>query len=98
MVLLAALAALGLILAALNLVYWFFVVTRGEPRAKAWVERRYEVVLTRGRRGHWKARGSGSKLRLVGIELLQILYFMIAFVIWAAGIGAALALLALIAG
>jgi hypothetical protein len=43
---------------------------------------RFDVVITTGTRGTWRASGSGSKLRLIGIENLQLAYFMAAFLVW----------------
>ena len=76
------LAIVGVGCAALNLAYWYVVVTRGERRFRAWVERHYRVSIGHGHRGHWRVSGEGSKLRLLGIELLQLAYFMGAFVVW----------------
>jgi hypothetical protein len=79
----AVLGALGLAMAAANIAFWWYVVRHGDVRFRAWVERRFDVVITTGMRGHWRARGEGSKLRLLAIEFLQLAYFMAAFFGWA---------------
>jgi hypothetical protein len=76
--------ALGLAIAALNLWFWFRVV-RTEPRFRAWVERRYGVVITLRYRSHWKVSGSGSRLFDFALGWLQLAYYMAAYVVWAAG-------------
>ena len=58
-------------IAAANLAFWWYVVRHGDLRFRTWVMRR-----------HWRARGEGSKLRLVAIEFLQLAYFMAAFFGW----------------
>jgi hypothetical protein len=71
-----------LVLVPLNLGYWAFVVTRGERHFRAWVMQRFDVVITTGSRGTWRESGTGSKLRLIGIEMLQLAYFMAGFLVW----------------
>jgi hypothetical protein len=93
----AALWVLGLAIAAGNLYYWHLVVRRWEDPFRAWVERRYGVVVTRGGRGHWSVSGSGSRLRDLAIELLQLVYFMGAFVAWSVGMLLCVGLMSLVA-
>lgn len=76
---------LGLGVAAMNLAYWWLVVRRWEGRFRSWCERRYRVAITYGMKGHWQVSGSGPWYRRFAIELLQLAYFMGAFVVWAAG-------------
>jgi hypothetical protein len=76
------LVILAFAVASLNLGYWAFVVTRGERRFRAWVMQRFDVIITTGSRGTWRASGTGSKLRLAAIEILQIAYFLAAFLVW----------------
>jgi hypothetical protein len=77
---------LGLAGAALNLVYWWCVARRWEPRFRRWCESRYRVTITLGHKGHWTVIGDGSWLRRFAIEWLQLAYFMSAFVVWAAAL------------
>jgi hypothetical protein len=77
------LGVLGLAMAAANIAFWWYVVRHGDLRFRLWVERRFDVVITTGLRGHWRALGEGSKLRLIAIEFLQLAYFMTAFSAWA---------------
>lgn len=73
---------LSLALAALSIGYWALVVTRGERRFRAWVTHRFDVAITTGARGTWRAWGKGSRIRLLGIEMLQLAYFIAAFLVW----------------
>ncbi len=77
---------IGLGFAALNIVYWWLVVGRGSERFRRRCERRYGVVIELGGKGHWRVSGGGPWYRRLGIELLQLAYFMGAFVVWAAGL------------
>jgi hypothetical protein len=88
--------ALGLAGAALSLVYWFLVAKRGHERFRLYCERRFDVRITFGSRGHWRVEGKGSWLRRVGIESLELAYFMAAFVVWAAAMSFVLLAIALI--
>lgn len=90
---LALQASLGVVLAVLNLVYWWRVVGRGQRWFHGWCERRYDVRITMGFRGHWRVTGASSWLRRAAIEWLRLAYFMGAFAVWAvAVIGAVVAL------
>ena len=80
----ALLCVLGLGVAALNLWFWFRLI-RAEPRFRAWVERRYGVVITLGARGHWNVSGSGSRLLDFALEWLQLAYYLAGFALWALG-------------
>lgn len=80
MIALLALGALGLGFMALNLAYWFFVGRYGEPRLRAHCERRFGVAIERGHRGTWRV--VGSRPGHLGIELLQLVYFGAAFLVW----------------
>jgi hypothetical protein len=86
--------ALGLAVGLGNLYYWFRLV-RGEPRFREWVKRRYGVTITLTR-GHWNVRGSGSRLRDLGLEFLQLAYFMAGFFVWGLGMLLAVGLMSLI--
>jgi hypothetical protein len=86
---------LGLGVAALNLWFWFRLI-RAEPRFRAWVERRYGVVITLGARGHWNVSGSGSRLVDFALEWLQLAYFMAGFTVWALGLLVMLGMFALL--
>ena len=72
----------GLAMAVANIAFWSYVVRHGDVRFRAWVMRRFDVVISTGLKGHWRARGEGSKLRLLAIEFLQLAYFMAAFFVW----------------
>ncbi len=90
-------AVVGVLIACLNLVYWWLVVTRGTVRFRAWVEQRYHVTITNGYRGHWRVMGAKSKLHAFGIELLQFVFFMSAFFVWSIGMTLGFLLLQLVA-
>jgi hypothetical protein len=77
--------SIGLAGAALGLLFWFRLV-RAEPRFRAWVAERFDVTISTSMRGHWKVRGSGSWWGDLGIELLQLGYFMGGFVVWSIGL------------
>lgn len=77
---------LGLAGAGLNLVFWFFVVKRWQERFRLYCERRFDVRITLGSRGHWNVDGKGSWVRRSAIEWLQLAYFMGAFAVWAVAI------------
>ena len=87
--------ALGFALAAANLVYWWLVVRRWQERFRRYCERRYNVTISFGVKGHWNVAGDGSWLRRFAIEWLQLAFFMTAFVGWGAGMLAGIALLSL---
>ncbi|MBK9036001.1 MAG: hypothetical protein IPL61_32925 [Myxococcales bacterium] len=89
---------LGLAIAGANIGCWWYVVIPGERRFVAWVERRYQVQIARGMRGHWRVTGPGSKIRLFLIELLQLAYFMGAMVVWSAAMLIAVVALTLLHG
>jgi hypothetical protein len=74
--------ALGIVLAAGNLVFWWLVVRRWQDRFRRNCERRFRVAIGLTSRGHWNVTGDGSRLRLFAIEWLQLAYFMAAFVVW----------------
>ena len=76
---------LGVPLVVGNFAFWWYVVKRGQEGFRRRIERRYNVVVTLGSRGHWCVSGSGSRLKDFGIELLQLAYFMGASVLWSVG-------------
>lgn len=76
------LGALGLVAAVANIAYWMFVVTRGQQRFQRGLERRFNVVIDIGHKGHWRVSGGASALTRLAIELLQLGYFLAAFVVW----------------
>jgi hypothetical protein len=77
------LAVLGLVVAVANIAFWMFVVIRGHERFQRWVERKYDVVIEMGHKGHWRVSG-GSWPKRLAIEFLQLGYFLTAFLVWAA--------------
>jgi hypothetical protein len=77
------LGALGLLTAAASMAFWIFVATRAQERFRRRVERRYNVVIATGYKGQWRVSGSGSWLRRLAIEGLQLGYILAAFVVWA---------------
>lgn len=77
--------AIPLAAAALNIWFWLRLV-RGEPRFRAWVGQRFDVVITTSHRGHWKVHGTGSWWGDVALELLQLAYYMGGFSVWALGL------------
>lgn len=84
---LIVLSILGLAACAGNIAFWFYVMKRGEPQFQKWVEQRFQVHITRGHRGHWKVTsGARSAVQHLLIELLQLAFFMGAFVGWAIAI------------
>ena len=76
---------LGLGVVALNLWFWFRLI-RAEPHFRAWVERRYGVVIKLRMNAHWNVSGSGSRLLDFAIGWLQLAYYMAGFVVWAIGL------------
>jgi hypothetical protein len=78
------LGVLGLVVAVANFAFWMFVVTRGLERFQRRVERKYNVVIDIGHKGHWRVSGGGSWLRRLAIEFLHLAYFLTAFLVWAA--------------
>jgi hypothetical protein len=90
-------AAVGLVLAGANIVYWWFVVRRWHDAFRRWCERRYSVTITLGHRGHWLVSGSDKRWTTrFAIEMLQLVYFVAAFVGWAVGLLAGVAVIVLI--
>jgi hypothetical protein len=89
------LTALGLAIAAANLAYWWLVVRRWEGQFRLYCERRYNVSIKLGFKGHWTVTGEGSWLRRFAIEWLQLVFFLIAFIGWAAGMLLCVGLLSL---
>jgi hypothetical protein len=77
------LGAFGLIAAGANIAFWMFVVVRGQQRWQRWVERVFNVVIHVSHKGHWRVSGSVSWLWRLALELLQLAYFLIAFLVWA---------------
>jgi hypothetical protein len=77
---------LGSGLAVLSLVYWWLVSQRWSEPFRRWCERRYDVDITIGVRGHWQVSGSGSAFRRFAIGWLQLGYFMAAMVAWSIGL------------
>lgn len=94
--LVAALVALPAVIG--NLAFWWWVVRHGDDRARRWAEGRFGVTIERGPRGHWRVRGASSWLAGLGIELLQLLFFLGAFVVWAAALLAVVLVQQAIAG
>lgn len=72
-----------MVTAVANIAFWMIVVTRGQQRFQRIVERKFDVVIEVGHKGHWRVSGDGSWLRRLAIEFLQLGYFLIAFVVWA---------------
>lgn len=83
---LALLWVLGLSLAAGNLYSWHWTVRRGDDRFREYVERAFDVTIGKGHRGHWRVSSGRSRLGDVGIELLQLAYYMAAFLVWGAAL------------
>jgi len=78
------LGVLGLVVAVANIAFWKFVVIRGQERFQRRLERKFEVVIDIGHKGHWRVSGGGSWLQRLAIEFLQLGYFLTAFIVWAA--------------
>jgi hypothetical protein len=96
----AATIGLGIVVAAfavLNILFWMRVVTRWAEQFRRRCERRYGVVITIGFRGAWNVTGGGPWYRSLGIELLQLAYFMGAFVVWIIGMLCVVAVMSLLA-
>jgi len=89
------LGVLGLVVAVANIAFWMFVVIRGQQRFQRLVERRFNVVIEIGHKGHWRVSGGASWLRRLAIEFLQLGYFMTAFLVWAAAMLAVVGLFSL---
>jgi hypothetical protein len=77
----------GLFFAGFSLAYWIRVAGKGEDHFRESMERRFGVEISRTLRGHWKVRSGGPWIRGLGIELLQIAYFLVAFAGWSFGLG-----------
>ena len=73
---------LGLVIFAANLGYWHLVVRRGDERFCRYVERTLGVRITRTTRWHWSVSSDRSWLYNLGVELLQLAYYMVAFAVW----------------
>lgn len=71
-----------MIAAGANIAFWMFVVGRGQRRFQRHVERTYDVAIELGHKGHWRVTGDESWLRRLAIELLQLGYFLTAFLVW----------------
>jgi hypothetical protein len=90
-------SVLGLALAGGNVWFWWWVVRTGDARFRVRVERRYGVTIGRSFRGHWQiTSGQSSALKRFAIELLQLAYFMGAFVVWGLLLGLGVGLMALV--
>jgi hypothetical protein len=88
-------ALIGLALAAASLLFWSRVV-RSDGWFRTRVERRFDVTITMYR-GHWRVSSKRhSWLTRLGIELLQLAYFIGAFCAWALGLLLGLGLLWLV--
>lgn len=86
-------AAMGL-----NIGFWWLVMKRWSERWRRRCEHRYGVVITIGARGHWTVAGGGPWYRRLGIEMLQLAFFMGAFVVWALLMVGVLGVMSLIGG
>jgi len=86
--------ALGLV--AANLAFWAWVIRRGEDRFRLAVESHFDVTIKRGMRGHWTVVSNRSAITNFFLELLQLVFFLGAFVVWAAGMLGGVGLLALV--
>lgn len=89
-------SVLGILAAAASMTFWTFVARRWEGRFRERCERRYGVTITYSGRSQWHVIGPGAWYRRLGIELLQLAFFMGAFVVWAVGLLGVLGLMALV--
>lgn len=87
--------AMALSGAVLSWLYWRRLI-KTEPRFREWVAASFDVTISTTLRGHWKVRGSGSWWKDVGLELLQLVFFLGGFALWALGLLLLLGLLALL--
>lgn len=78
-------AALSIVLAVAGVVATFYIwVKLAGPGHEAWrrrCERRYNVTIGIGGKGHWEIRNGG--LRGFAIEFLQLGFYMALFALWA---------------
>lgn len=88
-----ALAVVGI---GLNLGFWWLVVTRWNERFRRRCERRYGVTIALRGRGAWHVVGGGRWYRRLGIEMLQLAYFMGAIFLWGFVVVGVIILMALI--
>lgn len=88
---------LGLAIVAANLWYWHLVVRRGDERFCRYVERTLGVVITRTVRWHWDVSSDRSWIYNLGVELLQLAYYMAAFAVWGLCMMAIVGLMSLLA-
>ena len=90
-------AVLSLGVAGLSIGYWWLAMTRWMERFRRRCERRYGVVIAM-ERGHWSVTSGGPWYRRLGIEMLQLAYFLGVFAGWAIGMGLGIGLLSLLFG
>lgn len=72
---------LGVFAALTNLVFWWWVVTRGDERARRLAESVLGVSITRGARGHWDT--DAGCLTQIAVFVGQLGFFVGAFAVWA---------------
>lgn len=82
---------LGVFAAITNLVFWWWVVTRGDERARQLAESILGVSITRGSRGHWEA--DAGCLTQIAVFVGQLAFFLGAFALWATLLVATVALM-----
>jgi hypothetical protein len=68
--------------AVLSIVYWFLLVTRGDPWARMRAGKAFGVNIVISSHGLWRVLGAPSALGALGIELLQPALYLVAFVVW----------------
>lgn len=91
------LTLLSLTAAGLGIALWWWALRRGEPRFRDWVALRCRVTIDRTRRGHWSVTAPDRSLpERLGIELLQIAFFLGAMLVWCVGMGVAVGALHLV--
>jgi len=78
----ASVIVLNISAALLSMLYWFLVVTRGDPWARMRAAKTFGVTIVVSTRGLWRVSGARSGLGAFGIELLQPAWYLGAFVVW----------------
>jgi hypothetical protein len=66
-----------------NLWLWYAAVTKWNSALRLWVAKRFQVEIEDPGRGSWKVVSPIAWYKKLGIECLQLAYFMILFCGWA---------------
>ena len=92
----AGMVVLGAVGMGLNFWFWWLAVTRWNERFRQRCERRYGVTIALRGRGAWHVVGGGPWYRRLGIEMLQLAYFMGVILGWGLVVTGVMILIALL--